>query len=134
MEESTFLPASYQRPRVPVWVVAAWPRPRSMARALRWDGIMPTVMPRGGRSHDPVPEELGEIRDHVRERVGERPYDYVVEISTKGRSEAQASDLAGVYAAAGATWWLEPVWELYYEHPGEVGPMRERILKGPLKH
>ena len=134
MEESTFLPPSYQRPRVPVWTVAVWPRPKSMARALRWDGIIPAVMPRDAKGHDPDPEDLREIRDHVRERVGERPYDYVVEISTKGQSEAQASELAAAYAAAGTTWWLEPVWELFYEHPGEVEPMRERIAKGPLKY
>ena len=133
VQESTFLPPSFQRPRVPVWVVALWPRPRSMARALRWDGIIPAVA-RGDGGHDPRPEEVREIGDHVQERIGARPYEHVVEISTKGQSEAQASELAAAYAAAGATWWLEPVWELFYEHPGEVGPMRERILQGPLKH
>jgi hypothetical protein len=133
VEESTFLPPSYQRPRVPVWTVALWPRPRSMARALRWDGILPAVA-RDGGGHDPRPEEIRVIRDHVRERIGERPYQYVVEISTGGQSEAQASELAAAYAEAGATWWLEPVWELFYQHPGEVEPMRERIRQGPLKH
>jgi alkanesulfonate monooxygenase SsuD/methylene tetrahydromethanopterin reductase-like flavin-dependent oxidoreductase (luciferase family) len=134
VEESTFLPPSYQRPRIPVWTVAVWPRPRSMARAVRWDGIVPAVMPREGRGHDPRPEDVREIHDHVRERIGERPYDFVVEISTKDQGEAQASELAAAYEAAGTTWWLEPVWELFYDHPGEVEPMRERIAKGPLKH
>jgi alkanesulfonate monooxygenase SsuD/methylene tetrahydromethanopterin reductase-like flavin-dependent oxidoreductase (luciferase family) len=133
VEESTFLPPSFQRPRVPVWVVALWPRPRSMARALRWDGIIPSV-PRGDGSHDPRPEDVRELRAHVQERIDGRPYEYVVEIETRDQSEAQASELAAAYAAAGATWWLEPVWELFYQHPGEVEPMRERILKGPLKH
>jgi alkanesulfonate monooxygenase SsuD/methylene tetrahydromethanopterin reductase-like flavin-dependent oxidoreductase (luciferase family) len=31
--EMAFRPAPVQRPRPPIWVVAAWPRPRSMARA-----------------------------------------------------------------------------------------------------
>jgi alkanesulfonate monooxygenase SsuD/methylene tetrahydromethanopterin reductase-like flavin-dependent oxidoreductase (luciferase family) len=132
MERSTYLPPSYQRPRVPVWVVAAWPRPRSMARALRWDGVIPTVLPRDGGAHDPDPDELRAIRDYVDERVGERPYDYVVEISTRGHGRARAAELAAAYAAAGVSWWLEPVWELFYDHPGEVGPMRERIVEGPL--
>jgi len=133
VQESTFLPPSYQRPRVPVWVVAAWPRPRSLGRALRWDGIMPEVMPRGGERRDPQPGDIRAVRAHVEDRIGERPYDYVVEISTGGKGEAEAADIAAAYAEAGATWWLEPVWELFYQHPGEVEPLRERILKGPLQ-
>jgi alkanesulfonate monooxygenase SsuD/methylene tetrahydromethanopterin reductase-like flavin-dependent oxidoreductase (luciferase family) len=132
VQETTFLPPSYQRPRIPVWVVAAWPRPRSMARALRWDGIMPQVMPRGAEGRNPRPDDLKAIRAEVEEATGDRPYDYVVEISTREQGDAQAAELAAAYAEAGTTWWLEPVWELYYHHPGEVGPMRERILKGPL--
>ncbi|HUS14469.1 MAG TPA: LLM class flavin-dependent oxidoreductase, partial [Chloroflexia bacterium] len=44
VEETTFLPPPVQRPRIPVWVVAAWPRPISMHRALRWDGLLPNKM------------------------------------------------------------------------------------------
>lgn len=131
VERSTFLPPSYQRPRVPVWVVAAWPRPRSVGRALRWDGIMPMVQPRGGEAREPQPDDIRAIRAHVEEQVGDRPYHYVVEQSTRGRSDAEASDLAAAYADAGVTWWLDPAWECFYERPGEVGPVRERVLKGP---
>ena len=38
-EPMTFLPTPVQRPRIPVWVVGAWPHERSMRRAARWDGI-----------------------------------------------------------------------------------------------
>lgn len=37
-------PPPVQQPRIPIWVVGAWPRPRSMQRALRWDGILPAIM------------------------------------------------------------------------------------------
>ena len=132
VDDAAFLPPSFQRPRVPVWVVAAWPRPRSLARALRWDAIMPAWLPPGGESRDPRPDELREVRAYVEDRIGDRPYDYVVEISTRERSDSQAREVAAGYAEAGATWWLEPVWELFYEHPGDAGPMRERIRAGPL--
>ena len=46
MAEITFRPPSLQRPRIPIWVVAIWPRPKSVDRALRYDGIMPAVAPR----------------------------------------------------------------------------------------
>ena len=36
----TFLPRPVQRPRIPIWVVGAWPSERSMARAARWDGLV----------------------------------------------------------------------------------------------
>ncbi|HEY3523206.1 MAG TPA: LLM class flavin-dependent oxidoreductase, partial [Candidatus Limnocylindrales bacterium] len=36
----TFRPTPVQRPRIPIWVVGAWPHRRSIARALRWDGIL----------------------------------------------------------------------------------------------
>jgi hypothetical protein len=29
------------RPRIPIWVVAVWPRPKSMNRALRCEGVVP---------------------------------------------------------------------------------------------
>jgi hypothetical protein len=83
------------------------------------------------RRPGPRPEEIATIRAEVAETTGDRRYDYVVEISTKERSDAEAADLAAAYADAGTTWWLEPVWERFYEHPGEVGPMRERIQQGP---
>ena len=36
----TFRPTPVQRPRIPIWVVGAWPNERSMRRVLRWDGIV----------------------------------------------------------------------------------------------
>jgi alkanesulfonate monooxygenase SsuD/methylene tetrahydromethanopterin reductase-like flavin-dependent oxidoreductase (luciferase family) len=40
LEEMTFLPRPVQRPRVPIWVVGAWPSKKSMNRALRYDGLL----------------------------------------------------------------------------------------------
>ena len=39
-------PPPVQQPRVPIWVVGAWPRPRSMRRAARLDGWLPAHIPR----------------------------------------------------------------------------------------
>src|SRR5437660_1775566 len=38
------LAPALQQPRPPVWVVAAWPRAKSIERARRWDGILPSVL------------------------------------------------------------------------------------------
>ena len=37
----TFRPTPVQRPRIPIWVIGAWPNERSVRRALRYDGILP---------------------------------------------------------------------------------------------
>ena len=42
VQEMTFLPPPVQQPRIPIWVVGAWPRMKSLRRALYWDGILPT--------------------------------------------------------------------------------------------
>ena len=39
-EPMTFRPRPVQEPRIPIWVVGAWPHSRSMRRAARWDGIV----------------------------------------------------------------------------------------------
>ncbi|HEX8681220.1 MAG TPA: LLM class flavin-dependent oxidoreductase, partial [Ardenticatenaceae bacterium] len=46
VKETDFVvpPAPVQQPRIPIWVVGAWPRPKSMQRVLRYDGLLPNVM------------------------------------------------------------------------------------------
>ena len=47
-EAMRFRPRPVQRPRIPVWVVGAWPRERSMQRVLRWDGLLPNRLGEDG--------------------------------------------------------------------------------------
>ena len=48
-------PAPVQRPRIPIWVVGAWYRQRSMRRALRYDGLLPNVLDENGRMSELTP-------------------------------------------------------------------------------
>ena len=41
VDAMTLLPPPVQKPRVPLWVVGVWPKRKSVARALRWDGLIP---------------------------------------------------------------------------------------------
>ena len=52
-------PPPVQQPRIPIWVVGAWPSKKSMARALRWDGLLPNVLKPGGGGAQASPEEFG---------------------------------------------------------------------------
>jgi alkanesulfonate monooxygenase SsuD/methylene tetrahydromethanopterin reductase-like flavin-dependent oxidoreductase (luciferase family) len=131
VEEMTFLPPPIQSPRIPIWVVAAWPRKTSMRRALRWDGVMPVKMNTDGSMEEMTPAEVGEMRRFIDgQRGAGTPYEVVIEAEAPGDA-SQAGATLRDYAEAGVTWWLEPVWKLFYAFPGEIEPLRERIRQGP---
>jgi alkanesulfonate monooxygenase SsuD/methylene tetrahydromethanopterin reductase-like flavin-dependent oxidoreductase (luciferase family) len=131
VEGMSMPPGSLQSPRIPVWVVALWPRPRSMRRALRWDGIIPSVQRSDGTRSDPTPQDVADICKDLEAKVPPG-FELIVEIDTREKERGEAAALAAEYSEAGATWWLEPVWQEMYEHPGEIAPLRARIGQGPL--
>lgn len=121
-------PPPVQQPRIPIWVVGAWLRRKSMARALRYDGLLPNVMDamqtRMGR---PTPGEVEQIRDYIRaNRTEPGPYDIVVEGATPGDDSAAAAAIVQPYADAGATWWLEAMWDA-----ANLAPVQARLRQGP---
>ena len=134
-------PPPVQQPRIPVWVVAAWPRPRSVRRALRWDGILPAKMTGPGQFEAVTPEDVRQIAAYVREhRAPETPektgfppetrffppFDIVVDGQTPGADPAAAAERVRPFAEAGATWWIETLWG-----ESELEAVRQRILQGP---
>jgi alkanesulfonate monooxygenase SsuD/methylene tetrahydromethanopterin reductase-like flavin-dependent oxidoreductase (luciferase family) len=149
LDEMTFLPKPVQSPRIPVWVVSAWPRRKSARRALRWDGILPVTMSEGavyqadparvglaiaeeGAFAEPGPETLAEIAELARrERPNNAPFDIVVEGFSSGSRREQAAATVQRYADAGATWWIEGVWSWLFQPPQSVDRMRQRIRQGP---
>jgi hypothetical protein len=120
-----------QRPRIPIWVVGAWPRPRSMRRVLRCDGLLPVCMDDSGfRATRP-----GDIRAMLRwleEHGGVRPgFDVVMEGETPADDAAKAGAIVAPWAAAGCTWWLDARWELPQHTAERVRQVRERLEAGP---
>ena len=100
----TFRPRPVQRPRIPIWVVAAWPHERSVERALRWDGmVLQTEDPADGAT----------IAAHARARreaLGRpEPFEVVVQGSTPP-DPLVAAAAARPFAEAGATWWIDADW------------------------
>ena len=128
LEEMTFLPAAVQRPRVPIWVVGAWPSERSMRRALRYDGMLAAKA--GGTATGPgvTPEDIRAMRDYVEEnREVAGDFDIVWEGATPGEDPERAAETVRPYAEAGATWWIESMWT----PPNEPDDLRRRIEAGP---
>ena len=127
-EEMTFLPPPVQQPRIPIWVVGAWPSEKSMRRAARYDGLLPAVA--GGTPDSPglTPATLREMVRWIEEhREGKGLFDVVVEGRTPGDDPARAAEVVGPWAEAGATWWLEAMWEA----PNGWDDLLARVRSGP---
>ena len=121
-------PPPLQQPRIPVWVVGGWKSRRSLARALRWDGVIPQ---RIGSADPLTPSEITSLAAYVAaNRTAPRHYDIVVEGLTTERGAADI-DRVQEYAEAGVTWWLEGLWIYIYETPGRPDPIRRQINAGP---
>ena len=108
IRESTFPspPPTVQRPRIPIWVVGAWRREKSMQRALRYDGLLPNKMNPDGSAGRPDVEDVRAMRAYVNEqRGGQRPYDIIVEGVTP-EDPGEAGSIVRPWAEAGASWWF----------------------------
>jgi Luciferase-like monooxygenase len=127
-ESSFFLPPPpLQKPRIPVWVVGAWPYPKSMNRVLRWDGLIPMKIVPGEQFASISPKDIAEMKAYIdqRRRV-DTPFDYIMEGSTPGENPQQADATVRPYMQAGITWWLEAMWQA-----PSLDPVLERIRQGP---
>ncbi len=114
VKATTFFPPPppLQQPRIPIWVVGAWPRAKSMRRVLRYDGLLPNVMKDGKHIHA-TPGDIRAIKAFVDEhRTLTTPFDIIVEGKTTGKDPYRAAATVRLWRDAGATWWNEVNWAL----------------------
>jgi alkanesulfonate monooxygenase SsuD/methylene tetrahydromethanopterin reductase-like flavin-dependent oxidoreductase (luciferase family) len=132
VRETTFYPPPppTQQPRIPVWVVGAWPSVKSMERAARWDGLLPNKLEANGEPGHGTPDDLRAMATFITERrpADAAPFDIVVEGETPGDDLAAAQATIQPMRAAGATWWLESRWG-----DGRDDEAAQRIRQGPPK-
>lgn len=112
-----------QQPRVPIWCVAALGHAKSVARAIGWDGVIPQVIDAQGGARQPHLDEIANLRSRL---SVERPGD-AVDIVVEG---TMAEHSPAAFAAAGATWWIESMWEAMNEH-SPVAAAYDRLREGP---
>lgn len=124
-------PPPLQQPRIPIWAVGAWPRAKSMRRALRYDGLLPNVLGNDGKMSDLTPKHIQAICAFVKANRSESPpFDIIVEGETPGGDPANDAAVVSPWAKAGATWWIETMWQMP-AHKHGPDAILERILKGP---
>ena len=125
----TFRPTPVQRPRIPIWVVGAWPNERSMTRVARWDGLIGQSAMADGKVVHWSPEELAKAATWVaqhRPSDATGPFEFIAQGSTPADDPTAARAEVEPWAEAGATWWIEADWET-----GTVDAARRRIVAGP---
>jgi alkanesulfonate monooxygenase SsuD/methylene tetrahydromethanopterin reductase-like flavin-dependent oxidoreductase (luciferase family) len=101
-----FTPVPVQRPRVPVWVGGILPATRPVARAARWDGVVPIRFAEGSLIR-PSAADIAAVRQQVTASRGSADgFDVAVWAEVAGDPGAVPA-LAEPYEEAGATWWIE---------------------------
>jgi len=120
-------PNLIQNPRIPIWVVGAWPWNKSMQRALKYDGLIPTLKNKQGKFEKVAPEHIREMRDYIKKnRQANSPFDIIVEGETPGNDPHSAESIIKPYADAGATWWIESNWTT-----PDLSKIKARVKEGP---
>jgi alkanesulfonate monooxygenase SsuD/methylene tetrahydromethanopterin reductase-like flavin-dependent oxidoreductase (luciferase family) len=131
IHDALFAPKPIQTPRVPIWVVGAWPRTKSMRRVLRCDGVIPIKMNDDKSMVEMKPDDIQAMKAYIDEnRTSKTPFDIVMEGETPGNDAEKAASIVRPLAEAGVTWWLEAVWGTP-EAQGGLEGMRERMRQGP---
>ncbi len=136
VRETSFLPPPppAQKPRIPIWVVGAWPSEKSMRRVLRYDGLLPNTMTPKGKHRKTKPKGIREMKAFIEaNRTETTPFDIVVEGQTPGNNRKKAAAMVRPWAEAGATWWIEAMWALTEKAWTAAGQKRilARIAQGP---
>jgi alkanesulfonate monooxygenase SsuD/methylene tetrahydromethanopterin reductase-like flavin-dependent oxidoreductase (luciferase family) len=132
-------PPPVQQPRIPTWVVGAWPRPKSMRRAALQDGWLPNYAPVSsdaatGERSELTPALLAEGVEWIRNERARHGltmdrYDVVAEGVTAA-DDPKAGEVVRPWAEAGATWWIDADWSTM--DPGTARANAERRLQaGP---
>ncbi len=116
MDLMHYPPKPVQQPRIPLWVPGIWPRMKSMRRMLKCDGLLPQKMNAKGELEPVTPPDLREMKANIdANRTLTTPFDYITEGKTGDLSPTQQQEVLQEWAVAGATWWVESLWELSEE-------------------
>jgi alkanesulfonate monooxygenase SsuD/methylene tetrahydromethanopterin reductase-like flavin-dependent oxidoreductase (luciferase family) len=115
-----------QQPRIPLWCVGVHPKRKSMERILKCDGWLPNKMNAQGEFEDIKPEDVRAVKTWVTaNRALTTPFDIVIEGKTRGLNPSQTNDLLLPWVDAGATWWIDALWE------ADEDQVLARIRQGP---
>ena len=85
-----------------------------MQRPLRYDGLLPTIVRADGSLAAATVADVQAIKQFSDEQRSDKqtPFDIVVEGVTPIDAPKQAPSIVAPFAQAGATWWIELMWDV----------------------
>lgn len=126
MDLMHYPPKPVQQPRIPLWCVGLWPRTASMRHALKCDGVIAEKRNSDNQPEDVTPEDIREIKAYAESnRNSSEPYEIVLNGKVADLNRSQLQDKLLPLIDAGATWWVEGLWDASEESAVE------RIRRGP---
>jgi alkanesulfonate monooxygenase SsuD/methylene tetrahydromethanopterin reductase-like flavin-dependent oxidoreductase (luciferase family) len=125
-----FTPRPVQRPRIPVWVGGVLPASRPVARAARWDGMVP-IRFAGRQLARPSAADIAGVRDQIAAlrgpgEGGAAEGAELVVWAEVAAAPGEVEAIAPEYEAAGATWWIETA----RPEPGWWEGVTARVARG----
>jgi hypothetical protein len=112
VDEVHYPPKPVQQPRIPIWAPGIWPRRKSMRRVLACDGLLPLKMSDKGEFEQVETRDLVEMKAFIdANRTLTTPFDYVVEGKLSSLDMPHRQEMAVEWSEAGATWFVESLWE-----------------------
>lgn len=112
LDPQYYPPKPIQQPRIPLWVPGIWPHMKSIRRLLNCDGLLPQKMNAKGEFEPVTPADLKQMKAFIdANRKLTTPFDYVAEGKTGDLEPSQAREMLTEWGEAGATWWVEGLWE-----------------------
>jgi alkanesulfonate monooxygenase SsuD/methylene tetrahydromethanopterin reductase-like flavin-dependent oxidoreductase (luciferase family) len=107
LKKMQFAPASFQKPRIPIWVGANWPNKNPLRRAAKWDGVFPLTS-----DGTLTPKELGKVKTFIQNhRTSSEAFDLVTMGCLFGLDEGGRAKFLEPLRGAGLTWWLESLYD-----------------------
>jgi alkanesulfonate monooxygenase SsuD/methylene tetrahydromethanopterin reductase-like flavin-dependent oxidoreductase (luciferase family) len=117
-------PQPIQQPRIPIWVVGAWPHPKSMQRALKYDGLIPQGLHAENEAQYRAFEEMMRSVRSQRSQAGS--LDIVIDYKVSKAGQTDKAATLRRWASAGATWWIEGLWEAT-----DLKELQQHVSAGP---
>lgn len=119
-------PKPVQQPRIPLWCVGLWPGKKSMQRVLKCDGVIVEKRSRDNRPEDVTPDTIREIKAYLAaNRTSSTPFEIVLNGNVSDLNRSQLQDKLVPLIDAGATWWIEGLFDATEERA------IESIRRGP---
>ncbi len=126
ISESTFPhkpPSPVNDSRIPIWMVGLWNSKKSMERAVKYQGLLPSVRDDEGQWRRLLPNDVQAMREFAGDDI-----DIIVE-GEEGKASPETSQ---TWEDAGATWHVESLWAVQME-PDIQDRIAARIKEGPPK-